>query len=100
MKPKKEKKEKKFENFENILQKENEPKEKLIVELGAGREVRVIDIETRYLDSATNKHLSTAEFLTKITGEIPKLYENEHIFRATWAVPETREILLKKFSEM
>lgn len=100
LKPKKEKKEKNFEIFENISEIPEEPKEKLIVELGAGREVKIIDIETRYLDPATNKHLSTAEFLAKITGEIPKLYENEHIFRATWAVPESREIILKKLSEM
>lgn len=100
LKPKKENIEKNLQNFENVTENEMESKEKLVVELGAGREVRVIDIETRYLDPATNKHLSTAEFLAKITGEIPKFYENEHIFRATWALPESREIMLKKLSEM
>lgn len=100
LKPKKEKVEKIFENFENNFEKEDEPKEKLVVELGAGREVKVINIETRYLDPTTNKHLSTAEFLAKIVGELPKICENEHIFRSTWALPETREILLQKLENL
>jgi hypothetical protein len=41
-------------------------KEKLVVKLAPNREVKVIDIETRYLDPTTGKHLNSNDFLKRI----------------------------------
>ena len=97
-KEEKEKELQKQEKFENILPKDEEIKEKnekIFVKLADNREVKIINIETRYLDSTTGKHLSSEDFIKKILGELPKLYQNEHDLRLAWANPETREKFLK-----
>lgn len=77
-----------------------DPKEKLIVKLWDRREVKVIDIETRYLDPSTWKHLSSEEFLQKIVWELPNFYKDEHQLRMLWSNPETREELLNWLSHI
>lgn len=97
-KEEKEKELQKQEKFENILPKNEEIKEKnekIFVKLADNREVKIINIETRYLDPTTGKHLSSEDFIKKILGELPKLYQNEHDLRLAWANPETREKFLK-----
>ena len=97
-KEEKEKELQKQEKFENILPKNEEIKEKnekIFVKLGDNREVKIINIETRYLDPTTGKHLSSEDFIKKILGELPKLYQSEHDLRLAWANPETREKFLK-----
>jgi type I restriction enzyme R subunit len=72
-----------------------EPREPtLIVELDAGREIRVIDIETRYIDPETGKLLSSKDFLMKLVDKLPMFYRDEAQLRAIWSDPETREDLL------
>ena len=97
-KEEKEKELQKQEKFENILPKDEEIKEKnekIFVKLADNREVKIINIKTRYLDPTTGKHLSSEDFIKKILGELPKLYQNEHDLRLAWANPETREKFLK-----
>lgn len=78
----------------------NFKKEKLVVKLWDLREVKVIDIETRYLDPNTWKHLSSEEFLQKIVWELPNFYKDEHQLRMLWSNPETREELLNWLSHI
>lgn len=88
----------KEENFEDFLPKDEEIKEKnekIFVKLADNREIKIINIETRYLDPSTGKHLSSEDFIKKILVELPKLYQNEHDLRLAWANPETREKFLK-----
>ena len=88
----------KEENFEGFLPKDEEIKEKnekIFVKLADNREVKIINIETRYLDPTTGKHLSSEDFIKKILGELPKLYQSEHDLRLAWVNPETREKFLK-----
>ena len=88
----------KEENFEDFLPKDEEIKEKnekIFVKLADNREIKIINIETRYLDPTTGKHLSSEDFIKKILGELPKFYKNEHDLRFAWANPETREKFLK-----
>lgn len=97
-KEEKEKELQKQEKFENILPKDEEIKEKnekIFIKLADNREVKIINIETRYLDPTTGKHLSSEDFIKKILGELPKFYQNEHDLRLAWANPETREKFLK-----
>ena len=79
---------------------ESEKKEKLIVKLGPTREVKVIDIETRYLDPVTGKHLSSEAFLERIVGELPQFYKDEHQLRELWSKPETRQELLDNLAKL
>lgn len=82
--------------------KENdfEKKEKLVVKLAPNREVKVIDIETRYLDPTTGKHLNSNDFLKRIIGDLPSIYQDEHQLRMLWSNPETREELLHNLANI
>lgn len=79
---------------------EDEWDKKVYVKLWSSREVKVIDIETRYLDPVTWKHLSSEEFLQKIVWELPKFYKDEHQLRMLWSNPETRDELLVGLSHI
>ena len=78
---------------------EYEKKEKLIVKLSNGREIKIIDVETRYIDE-DGKPLTAREFLEKLVGTLPILYKNEEELRKLWTKPETRERLLKRLAEV
>jgi type I restriction enzyme R subunit len=68
-------------------------KKKIYVHLKDGRELKVIDVEVRYIDG-NGVPLSTTEFIEKLVGFIPELYKNEEQLREIWSKPETREQLL------
>lgn len=79
---------------------EAKPKpERLIVELSNGRKLRVIDVETRYIDE-NGRPLTAKQFLEKLVGDLPHLYQSEEQLREAWANPETRALLLKSLGEM
>ncbi|MDD3303203.1 MAG: DEAD/DEAH box helicase family protein, partial [Candidatus Gracilibacteria bacterium] len=77
-----------------------EKEKRLYVRLGSSREVKVIDIETRYLDPITGKHLSSEDFLKKIIGDLPTFYKDEHQLRELWSNPETRDELLHNLANI
>ncbi|NJB83585.1 EcoAI/FtnUII family type I restriction enzme subunit R [Wenyingzhuangia aestuarii] len=85
--------------------KTNEPeedyvrKEKLIVELSNGRQLRVTDIDTRYIDEH-GKPLTAREFLEKLIGELPAIYKDENHLREIWSNPDTRADLLIKLADL
>ena len=64
----------------NTVEEPNEEyvnkKEKLIVELSNGRVLKIIDIDTRYIDD-NGKPLTVREFLEKLVGELPAIYQDE-----------------------
>ncbi len=72
-------------------------KEKLLIELSDGRKLKVIDVETRYIDE-NGKPLTAKQFLEKLVGDLPHLYQSEEQLRKAWANPETRKELLVKLS--
>jgi type I restriction enzyme R subunit len=71
---------------------------KIVIELSNGRKLKVLDIETRYIDES-GKPLTTLQFLEKLIGFIPDLYHSEEELRQLWSKPETREELLVKLAE-
>ncbi len=88
-------------NYESEINSQWQEKEKrLYVKLWDSREVKVIDIETRYLDPITWKHLSSEDFLKKIIWDLPTFYKDEHQLRELWSNPETRDELLYKLSQI
>ncbi|WP_299180144.1 EcoAI/FtnUII family type I restriction enzme subunit R [uncultured Aquimarina sp.] len=76
-----------------------EKKEKLIVELSNGRKLKVIDIDTRYIDE-NGRPLTAREFLEKLIGELPAIYKDEDHLRKIWSNPDTRADLLKKLGQL
>lgn len=81
---------------------EEEPdkrKEKLVVELSNGRKLKIIDVETRYIDE-NGRPLTAKQFLEKLVGDLPHLYQSEEQLRKAWANPETRKELLEKLSDL
>lgn len=72
--------------------------QKIVIELSNGRKLKVLDIETRYIDES-GKPLTTLQFLEKLIGFIPDLYQSEDELRSLWSKPETREELLIKLAE-
>jgi len=71
---------------------------KIVIQLSNGRKLKVLDIETRYIDES-GKPLTTLQFLEKLIGFIPDLYQSEDELRSLWSKPETREDLLIKLAE-
>ena len=91
----------KGERIASIWEEEKiEKKEKLKVLLADNREIKVIDIETRYLDPVSWKHLNSEDFLKKIVWELPQFYKSEKHLRILWSKPETREKLLKSLAKI
>ena len=88
------------EREEDIVWDKKEKVEKLRVRLADNREIKVIDIETRYLDPVSWKHLNSEDFLKKIIWELPAFYKDEHQLRMLWSNPETRDELLQKLSKV
>jgi len=74
-------------------------REKTEIELSDGRVLKITDIEVRYVGD-DGKPLSATEFLEKLIGALPNLYESEEKLRKLWSKPETREELLKKMERM
>jgi type I restriction enzyme, R subunit len=71
-----------------------EKKEILLVRLDEDRILKVLDIETRYIDPETGKLLSSRDFLMKLVDRLPMFYRDEVQLRQIWSDPETREDLL------
>lgn len=76
-----------------------ERKEKLIISLSNGRELKVTDIDTRYIDE-NGKPLTAREFLEKLIGELPAIYKDVTHLRKIWSNPDTRADLLKKLGQL
>ena len=76
-----------------------EKKKKLIIELSNGRIIKVIDVDIRYIDE-NGKPLTVREFLEKLVGELPAIYQSEEHLRQIWANPDTRKDLLVQLGSL
>lgn len=76
-----------------------EKKEKLIIELSNGREIKVTDVDIRYTDE-NGKPLTAREFLEKLIGELPAIYKDVAHLRKIWSNPDTRADLLKQLGQL
>jgi type I restriction enzyme, R subunit len=90
------------EPFQGVIEEDDiiigEPipkKEKLIIKLSNGRELKITDIEVRYVGE-NGKPLTVNEFLEKLLEYLPNLFADETQLRELWSKPETREEMLAK----
>lgn len=83
---------------EDSESKPDETKPRLKVRLGKHRELRVIDIETRYIDE-TGKPLTLQEFVERLIIQLPGLFKSVEELRQIWSDPDEREDLLAKLTQ-
>ncbi len=76
----------------------SEPKSRLKVKLSKHRELKVIDIETRYIDE-NGKPLTVQEFVERLITQLPGLFKSVEELRQIWSDPDEREILLDKLMQ-
>ena len=72
-----------------------EPKPRLKVKLGKHRELKIIDVETRYIDE-NGKPLTVQEFIERLITQLPGLFKSVEELREIWSDPDERETLLGK----
>lgn len=75
-----------------------EPKEKLTVKLSDSRELKVIDVEIRYIDE-TGRPLTAQQFVERLMFKLPGLFSSAEELRETWSDPDKREILIKQLGQ-
>lgn len=80
---------------ENLLKSSD----RLEVRLADDRVLKIVNIETRYIDEH-GKPVSATEFLQTLIGKLPDLYQSEEQLRTLRANPETREKLLFKLADI
>ena len=72
--------------------------EKLTVRLSDSRELKVIDVEIRYIDE-NGRPLSAQQFVERLMRKLPGLFSSVEELRETWSDPDQREILLNKLAQ-
>ncbi|WP_071516794.1 type I restriction endonuclease subunit R [Geitlerinema sp. PCC 9228] len=74
-------------------------RQKVVIELADGKE-RTIQhaIQTTYC-SPEGKPLSAQEFIERLYGELPELFQDEAQLRSLWSRPDTRKALLQGLAE-
>ena len=75
-----------------------EPAEQLTVRLSDSRELKVIDVEIRYIDE-NGRPLSAQQFVERLMRKLPGLFSSVEELRETWSDPDQREILLNKLAQ-
>ncbi|MDD3050474.1 MAG: DEAD/DEAH box helicase family protein [Candidatus Cloacimonetes bacterium] len=90
------------QDFNNDLDFEKETKAqrkgKLVIKLSNNRELKVIDIETRFIDE-NGTPLSSKEFIEKLILTLPHYYQDSKQLIELWSNPESRENFLKELSQ-
>ncbi|SFX44907.1 EcoAI/FtnUII family type I restriction enzme subunit R [Marinospirillum alkaliphilum] len=74
------------------------PKPRLRVRLGKNRELKVIDVETRYIDEK-GRPLTVQEFIERLITQLPGLFKSVDELRQIWSDPDEREALLNKLMQ-
>jgi type I restriction enzyme R subunit len=75
-----------------------EPKIKLKIKLADGKEEEIQHMVSVSFWSADGKPLSVQEFLNKMYGFLPELFNSEEELRKIWSDPRTRKALLEKLA--
>ena len=73
----------------------SEPRPRLKIKLGKHRELKVIDIETRYIDE-NGRPLTIQEFVERLIEQLPGLFKSVDDLRDIWSDPDLREQILAK----
>ena len=87
-------------------EKDKEPKtppeprpEKIKVQLGNGKERLIQHMSATSFWDPSGKPMSAAEFVQRLFGELPALFQSEDELRKLWGEPQTRKALLEALNE-
>lgn len=87
-------------------EKDKEPKtpleprpEKIKVQLGNGKECLIQHMSATSFWDPSGKPMSAAEFVQRLFGELPALFQSEDELRKLWGEPQTRKALLEALNE-
>ncbi|MCT7984508.1 DEAD/DEAH box helicase family protein [Laspinema sp. A4] len=72
---------------------------KLKIKLADGKEREIQHTISTNFWSADGKPLSAAEFIERLFGDLPELFQNESELQELWSLPDTREKLLEGLGE-
>lgn len=78
---------------------DNEPKKKLRIKLGDGKEREIKHMISTSFWSADGKPISVQEFMDNMFGAMPEFFKNEEELRKIWSNPTTRKAFLEKIAE-
>jgi len=73
-------------------------KETLTVKLSDARELKVIDVEIRYIDE-NGRPLTAQQFVERLMFKLPGLFKSVDELRQTWSDPDQREKLIQRLGE-
>lgn len=79
--------------------KETEKPKQLVVKLSNNREIKVIDVEMRYIDE-TGRPLSLAEFIDKLAEQLPNLFTDQADLTQKWSNPDSRDELMQQITSL
>ena len=79
---------------------ENLPKRKLKIKLRDGKEREIQHMISTSFWGADGRPLSSEEFITKIYGVFPDLFQDEEDLRGIWSNPITRKEFLKRLFDL
>ncbi|MGV8112053.1 MAG: EcoAI/FtnUII family type I restriction enzme subunit R [Lentimicrobium sp.] len=74
-------------------------RKKVKIKLRDGKEREIQHMIATSFWSTDGKPISAEEFLSKLFGELPKLFKDEEELRILWSNPSTRRTLLNKLSD-
>ncbi|MCT7968930.1 DEAD/DEAH box helicase family protein, partial [Laspinema sp. D1] len=74
-------------------------RQKLKIQLADGKEREIQHTMATSFWSADGKPLSAAQFIERLFGDLPELFQNETELRELWSLPDTREKLLEGLGE-
>ncbi len=83
----------------SIVNDELEPRKKLKIKLGDGKEREIQHMISTSFWSADGKPISAEEFLNNMFGVLPEFFKSEDELRKIWSNPATRKIFLEKIAE-
>lgn len=73
--------------------------EKIKVQLGNGKERLIQHMSATSFWDPSGKPMSAAEFVQRLFGELPALFQSEDELRKLWGEPQTRKALLEALNE-
>ena len=81
------------------LPPEYEPRVKVKIKLGDGKEREIQHMATTLFYDADGKPLTAEQFMEKLFGKLPDFFKNEEQLRKIWSKPDTRKALLEKLAD-
>jgi len=75
------------------------PRQRIVVKLADGKARAIRSMAATSYWSPDGRPISAAQFIERLYGELPALFQDEDALRALWGRPDTRRALLDRLAE-